>query len=218
MKDNIENNIGKMFGEGLKEGFIDNRYKDPKKAPEASEKLIEETINDTEIYKRAKEIILNAQKGQVGYGMDKYPEPLSANTWSMIETMKHIIEESVDKLHYQVMMLIKLEHEANGKLDEASGLLKDINRAVAYSDTGPIQYAKADIEAMKDAHDIMFDHNDYRITEKGVEKFKIECRPDYEGKFNHVNINVVLDREDSIDALSYAINNELRKIKDKGIF
>lgn len=100
------------------EGYKDPRYNEPKGKHKASEEQIDEAIENTEIYKRAKELILKAQRGQIGYGIDKYPETLNANTWTMIETMHHIIDESVDKLHYEVMLLIKLERDAEKQLEE----------------------------------------------------------------------------------------------------
>lgn len=100
----------------------DPRYNEPKQAPKASEELVEETIEATEIYKRAKELILKAQRGQVAYGLDKYPEPLNADTWSMLETIDHIIDESIDKLHYLVMLRIKLEKES----EKETNIFKDL--------------------------------------------------------------------------------------------
>lgn len=87
----------------------DMRYNTPKGAPKAKSEDVERTIEETEIYRKAKERILNAQRKQVGYGLDKYPEPLTAGTWSIRETIEHIIDESIDKLHYLIMLSIKLE-------------------------------------------------------------------------------------------------------------
>lgn len=219
MKENdIEKIIGDSFSKGLKQGFEDTRYKKPKKDPKASKKLVEETIDNNDIYKWAKEIILNAQKDQVAYGIDKYPEPLSSSTWTMIETMKHIIEESVDKLHYEVMLLIKLELEAKGEFDKARNLLKDDVKSILYADNEAIEYAKADIEAMEKAHENMFDHNKHVETEKGIERFKMESHMDYENNFNNIRIDIKLDRDDDIDSIHYAIKNELEKIKNEGAF
>lgn len=115
----MEDVIDKKHIEGWR--LADSRYKTPKSDPKADEQLIKKTIEANEIYSRAKEHILNAQRKQVGYGLDKYPEPLNADTWSAIETIDHIIEESVDKLHYLCMLRIKLEQEAS---DVTSGLFK----------------------------------------------------------------------------------------------
>lgn len=91
------------------DGVRDERYNEPKGKPKATKEEIDAVIENTEIYKQAKEYILNAaQPEQVGYGIDKYPEPLNADTWTIIETIDHIISESVDKLHYLVMLRIKL--------------------------------------------------------------------------------------------------------------
>ena len=86
----------------------DERYNVPKETPKASEEDITHTIDNTSIYRSAKEAILKAQRKQVGYGLDKYPEPLNADSWTVIETIDHIIEESVDKLHYLTMLREKL--------------------------------------------------------------------------------------------------------------
>lgn len=92
-------------------GESDDRYLVPKELPKVSDDIIDDVINSTEIYKRAKTEILNAQRKQVGYGIDKYPEPLNADTWTTIETIDHIIDESIDKLHYLIMLRIKFEKD-----------------------------------------------------------------------------------------------------------
>ncbi len=51
----------------------------------------------------------------MAYGLEKYPEPLNADTWSIIETIDHIIDETIDKLHYLVMLRIKFENENREK-------------------------------------------------------------------------------------------------------
>lgn len=67
------------------------------------------TIEENEVYEKAKRAIFEAQIKQVAYGLEKYPEPLNHKNWSAVEAIDHIIEESVDKLHYLVMLKIKLE-------------------------------------------------------------------------------------------------------------
>lgn len=106
------------------EATLDSRYNTPKTAPKASEEDIDKAIEETEIYKQAKERILKFQRNQVGYGLDKYPETLNASTWTEIETQHHIIEESVDKLHYEVMRLIQLERKAEKELEEFKSMAK----------------------------------------------------------------------------------------------
>jgi hypothetical protein len=110
----------------------DTRYNIPKEAPKASEELISKTIRETEIYRRVNLHILNAQRKQVAYGLDKYTEPLNANTWSIIETIDHIIDESIDKLHYLVMLRIKFEESAAKEMDEAEKH-RDMWDALTYS-------------------------------------------------------------------------------------
>lgn len=95
----------------------DHRYKVPKEAPKASDEDVEATIERNEIYQRTQRAILSAQHKQVAYGLDKYPEPLNADTWSHIETIDHIIDESIDKLHYLMMLRIKLERDADESIE-----------------------------------------------------------------------------------------------------
>lgn len=107
-------NLQQLFGKQIQEQKAgDARYNEPKEAPKADEKLVEETIEQTEIYRRAKELILKAQKKQVAYGLDKYPTPLSADVWDILETIDHILDESIDKTHYLVMLRIHLERMAS---------------------------------------------------------------------------------------------------------
>jgi hypothetical protein len=118
----------------------DTRYNTPKEDPKGDYKDIENVTNSNEIYKRAKLHILKAQNKQVGYGLDKYPEPLNANTWSMIETIDHIIDESVDKLHYLVMLRIKLEDEIV-KGNQPGGIVCGYNFKEAEENKKPDIYA-----------------------------------------------------------------------------
>lgn len=107
--DNVMKALGLPYGvfeTQITEG--DARYNVPKQEPKVSEEDITRTIETTSIYAKAKEVILNAQRRQVAYGIEKYPEPLNANTWSTVETIDHIIDESIDKLHYLVMLRERL--------------------------------------------------------------------------------------------------------------
>lgn len=124
---------------------MDNRYNKPKEEPKASEQLVEDTIISTEIYRRAKlaivteyvsspkvrEIIFNAQRKQVAYGIDKYPEPLNPNTWSIPETMEHIFDESIDRLHYLIMLLIKVEQALVNGLYASEDEIKTVMKEMA---------------------------------------------------------------------------------------
>lgn len=88
---------------------MDNRYNQPKDNPSVSQEEIERTISENRIYSEVRNLMFSVQNKQVGYGLEKYPEPLNADTWSTIETIDHILEETVDKLHYLVMLKIKLQ-------------------------------------------------------------------------------------------------------------
>lgn len=91
------------------EKIKDLRYNTPKEKHKASDADIERTIDETEIYRKAKERILKHQQGQVGYGIDKYPEPLTASTWTIFETLDHAMDESIDRMHYFEMLRIKFQ-------------------------------------------------------------------------------------------------------------
>lgn len=101
--------ILKQKSEELLKG--DTRYNVPKQEPTVPEEVITHTIETNDIYSKAKEIILNAQRRQVAYGIQKYPEPLNANSWSAVEAIDHILEESIDQIHYLVMLREKILNE-----------------------------------------------------------------------------------------------------------
>lgn len=86
----------------------DPRYNTPKEKPKFSQEEIDAVIGGNPIYKEVKLLLNDAQREQVGYGMGKYPEPLNDETWGVIETLDHIISEDIDKLHYTVMLKVKL--------------------------------------------------------------------------------------------------------------
>lgn len=115
----------KMFSEEVKDYFVksgiialnndedlipvgDTRYKTPKCEPKTTLEKAEEVIEQNVIYSQARDEILMAQKRQVAYGLDKYPEALNPDSWDAVENINHIIEESVDQLHYLVMLRQKL--------------------------------------------------------------------------------------------------------------
>jgi hypothetical protein len=68
-----------------------------------------ETLHENEIYRRAKARMAGVQNNQIAYGLRKYPEPLNSDTWTILQTIRHIQEEHVDALHYLTMLEIKLE-------------------------------------------------------------------------------------------------------------
>jgi hypothetical protein len=130
-----------LKGSGVGLNLSDPRYNVPKEAPKAEEKLVEKTIVNTEIYRMARlaviqadylsdesrAAILEAQRKQVAYGIDKYPEPLNPNTWTISETVEHIMDESIDRLHYLIMLRIKLEqHIVSGAFNDIV-YVKDTN-------------------------------------------------------------------------------------------
>ena len=92
--------------EGLEMG--DKRYNKPKMFPKIPDEIVEQAIKDNDIYSEVRDLMLNAQRKQVAYGLEKYPETLNQDSWGTIETIEHIIEETVDQLHYLVMLKNKM--------------------------------------------------------------------------------------------------------------
>ena len=88
---------------------VDNRYNTPKEKHKASDEQIDHVLATTPIYQRANKRLNKGQRGQIGYGIDKYPEPLNADTWTIFETLDHIMDESIDKMHYEEMLREKFE-------------------------------------------------------------------------------------------------------------
>lgn len=93
----------------------DMRYNIPRLPPNASDDLVENTILANDIYRETRGAMLDAQRRQVAYGLAKYPEPLNADTWTIIETIDHIISETVDKLHYLTTLKHKLQQRTEEK-------------------------------------------------------------------------------------------------------
>lgn len=86
----------------------DTRYVVPKEEPKTAMEDVTKEIMQNPIYSKVLNEMLAAQRKQVAYGMDKYVETLNPNSWSVVETIDHIISETVDKLHYLAMLKIKL--------------------------------------------------------------------------------------------------------------
>lgn len=105
--------ISEGFAEGLRASQGDTRYKEPKEQPLSSFEEAEEVIHKNDIYSMAREKLENVQRKQVAYGLDKYPEPLNADTWSIEETIDHIMDETMDTMHYLAMLQIKLKGLTN---------------------------------------------------------------------------------------------------------
>lgn len=93
--------------EGL--GLADTRYNTPKELPKVPNDIVDKAIEDNYIYSEVRQLMLDAQRKQVAYGLEKYPETLNENSWGHIETIEHIIEETIDQLHYLVMLKTKMK-------------------------------------------------------------------------------------------------------------
>jgi len=116
--------------EEQKERMADSRYNVPKEEPKSSQAEIDKAIMENEIYRKSKMTIMQAQRKQIGYGLDKYPETLNPNSWTVLETIDHIIEESVDRLHYLGMLRIQLEQML---INEAKEDKHDVADSIRYA-------------------------------------------------------------------------------------
>lgn len=88
----------------------DTRYLKPKEDPIAPDGVVDKLIQENPIYREAHQrLMLSSQRKQVAYGFDKYVETLNVNSWDTIETLDHIIDESIDKLHYLIMLKMKIQ-------------------------------------------------------------------------------------------------------------
>lgn len=180
----------------LEQEAKDHRYNEPKGKHLAPEEIISETIESTEIYSRAKELILNAQRKQVGYGLDKYPEPLNADTWTTVETIDHIIDESIDKLHYLVMLRLKLEQEEQPVEDPTEKLIKvEQHYGVDFSDETKIHIDNWVVTPLPITHDLEVEY-----TLRGEEPKKLIIK-DYMLRDNDIC---------DMDSLRYAVLEAIR--------
>lgn len=84
-----------------KKGYEFGKLKQP---PKVSQEQILKVIEENPIYSEA----MAQYFKQIGYGIEKYPEPLNIATWDVIETLDHEISEIVDQLNYKIMFKLKM--------------------------------------------------------------------------------------------------------------
>lgn len=96
----------------------DARYLNQKRDPITPDEVADQIIQDNPIYREVHRLMNNAQREQVAYGADKYVETLNVNSWSMVETIDHIISENVDQLHYLVMWKAQVVKALEGVSDD----------------------------------------------------------------------------------------------------
>ena len=163
----------------------------------------------------------------MAYGLDKYPEPLNADTWSTIETIDHIIDESIDKLHYLVMLRIKLERKLEEEFDEVKKSLEQIESGKVYvdyadgldmcsmypsstlfADNIPVEHLKMYGGADMDGDYIAYAKKDVVATEEYYKAVKEEPR--------EININVNINHKEDVDAIAKAVEQAIRESYLKG--
>lgn len=64
--------------------------------------IFRELVNAYPFYKKARELWMDAQEGQILKGLQKYPEPFTPSHWTAEQLLNHALEESVDLTHYLV--------------------------------------------------------------------------------------------------------------------
>lgn len=227
----------------------DERYNEPKSKPKADPEDVEETILSTEIYRRArfailhdemlsqetKKIILKVQDKQVAYGIDKYPEPLNPNTWTMSETVDHIMDESIDKLHYLVMLRIKLEQAFASSASHDTKTVRNLSSRIARIN----EMAANTIEDMGyliRMNELMEKETESRFGDSiDTSAYAMQIHPDYgsvqpcnlmagespvysmdsNGKF--IKLNNLMDSSNPfINQLKVYTSKEIRNIQEKG--
>lgn len=108
-KQNVSVKEGMSAEDFINDGQLDHRYLVPKGPHGISVEEIDRVISETPIYREAREALKDAQRNQVGYGISKYPEPLTADSWTIIESLEHDISETADGLHYKIMLKDQLK-------------------------------------------------------------------------------------------------------------
>lgn len=193
-----DNYIAEELKDGI-ESNKDDRYKIPKGEPKASDELVDRTIEETEIYRRAKELILKAQRKQVAYGLDKYTTPLSADVWDILETIDHILDESIDKTHYLVMLRIHLERIAERQMEDFKQAYSEHLGAMTYQHK-PELFADGKKVSMVDA-DTDDDTVRYCENVKGEKKMRVDVMVDLETLGTHADSTII-----QISAIAFDIN------------
>lgn len=147
--------VGDIAQKQLSKLAKDFRYNTPKEAPKASEEDVHKAIQNNDIYRNVQHRLLGVQHKQVAYGLDKYPEPLNQDTWSQIETIDHILDETIDQAHYLMMLKIKLEEQLESELE----LMNQ-----AYSDAGCC------VDTTRDMQGADLDGDIHRVVEETTVK------------------------------------------------
>lgn len=107
-----------MRGEFDNKPMGDTRYNVPKTAPNTDKAEVMAEIFTNPIYFDVLKLMLNltpeqkevieSQKEQVAYGLEKYPESLNDKSWTIVETISHAMGELADLQHYLAMLKIQL--------------------------------------------------------------------------------------------------------------
>ena len=103
------------------EHTYDKRYNKPKLLqPLATEAAAAKAVEENPYYREVNAMLKDeeskeAQMTQIKYGLDKYPETLNGDSWSILEALDHIQSELVDGLHYISLLKSKIKESEKMK-------------------------------------------------------------------------------------------------------
>lgn len=98
--------------------------------PEIVDELIEKAneikkYHSNPLYVDARRMYEDTQKRQINKGLEKYPEPLNADSWSIDDLVQHAFDELVDQSHY----IIALKFKSDRMKKELKSALHMVNQA-----------------------------------------------------------------------------------------
>ena len=114
--------MAKMGDSYCMEHTVDKRYNTPKLVqPLATDTAALMAVKENPYYREVNNLLKDdeskeTQMTQIKYGLDKYPETLNGDNWSVIEALEHIQSELVDGLHYISLLKAKIKEMEKEKV------------------------------------------------------------------------------------------------------
>jgi hypothetical protein len=94
-------------------------------------KLFEDLVNAYPFYQKARELWMDTQTEQILKGLKKYPEPFTPTHWTPKQLLTHLLQESVDQVHYAVG-LMELIEELEQRIFRQNAQLAEKDQEIAY--------------------------------------------------------------------------------------
>jgi hypothetical protein len=94
-------------------------------------KLFEDLVNSYPFYQKARELWMETQDTQILKGLQKYPEPFTPTHWTPKQLLTHLLQESVDQVHYAVG-LMELIEELEQRIYRQNAQLAEKDQEIAY--------------------------------------------------------------------------------------